>query len=153
MIQLPSEHFHSYGGHSNSTEEQTKRLHYYVYSASPSLYSSLFTFSHLCLYWNQFNSVQFKKLIIPHGTILLWSWRLSHHFHSSTFSPRSLTLRVSFIHLYGQLHAKLSSHPLTSIVTPLIGIITSTDHHLFRLLLLSPPFFLLIVCFGTLFIT
>ncbi len=55
------------------------------------------------------------------------------------FSSRSLTLRVSFIHLYRQLHSTLLSHPLTSIGTPHIDIITSIDHHFFRSLLLSPP--------------
>ena len=60
---------------------------------------------------------------------------------------------VSFIYLYCQLHATLSSHPLTSIVTQLIDIITAIDHHLFRSLLLSPSLFLWIVCSGALFIT
>ena len=46
------------------------------------------------------------------------------------FSSRSLTLRVSLIHLYRQLHSTLLSHPLTSIGTPHIDIITSIDHHL-----------------------
>ena len=55
------------------------------------------------------------------------------------FSPHSLTLRVSYIHLYRQLHSTLLSHPLTSIGTPHIDIITSIDHHFFRSLLLSPP--------------
>ena len=55
------------------------------------------------------------------------------------FSSRSLTLRVSFIHLYRQLHSTLLSHPLTSIGTPHIDITTFTDHHFFRSLLLSPP--------------
>ena len=55
------------------------------------------------------------------------------------FSSRSLTFRVSFIHLYCQLHSTLSSHPLTSIGTPHIDIITSIDLHFFRSFLLSPP--------------
>ena len=55
------------------------------------------------------------------------------------FSSRSLTLRVSFIHLYRQLHSTLLSHSLTSIDTPHIDIITSIDHHFLRSLLLSPP--------------
>ena len=55
------------------------------------------------------------------------------------FSSRSLTLRISFIHSYRQLHATLLSHPLTSIGTPHIDIITSIDHHFFRSLLLLPP--------------
>ena len=49
---------------------------------------------------------------------------------------RSLSLRVSFIDLYRQLHLTLLSHPLTSIGTPHINIITSIDHHFFRSLLL-----------------
>ena len=44
-----------------------------------------------------------------------------------------------FVHLYRQLHSTLLSHPLTSIGTPLIDIITSIDHHFFRSPLLSPP--------------
>ena len=55
------------------------------------------------------------------------------------FSSRSFTLKVIFIHLYRQLHSRLLSHPLTSIGTPHIDIITSTDHPFFRSLLLSPP--------------
>ena len=55
------------------------------------------------------------------------------------FSSRSLALRVSFIHLYRQLYSTLLSHPLTSIGTPHIDIITSIDHHFFCSLLLSPP--------------
>ena len=55
------------------------------------------------------------------------------------FSSRALTLRVSFIHLHRQLHSTLLSHPLTSICTQHIDIITSIDHHFFRSLLLSPP--------------
>ena len=54
------------------------------------------------------------------------------------FSSRSLTLRVSFIHLYRQLHSTLLSHPLTSIGTPHIDFITSIDHF-YRSPLLSPP--------------
>ena len=63
---------------------------------------------------------------------------VSLHFYTA-FSSRSLTLRVSFIHLYRQLHSTLLSHPLTSIGTPLVDIITSIGHHFFRSLLLSPP--------------
>ena len=63
------------------------------------------------------------------------------------------SIRVSFIHFYSQLHATLSSHPLTSIVTPLIDIITAIDLHLFRSLLLSPSLFLWIVSSGARFIT
>ena len=55
------------------------------------------------------------------------------------FSSRSLTLRISFIHLYRQLHTTLLSHPVTSIGTPHIDIITSIDHYFFRSLSLSPP--------------
>ena len=55
------------------------------------------------------------------------------------FPSRSLTLTVYFIHLYRHLHSTLLSHPLTSIGTPHIDIITSTGHHFFRSLLLSPP--------------
>ena len=63
---------------------------------------------------------------------------VSLHFYTA-FSSRSLTLRVSFIHLYRQLHSTLLSHPLTSIGIPHIDIITSIDHHFFRSFLLSPP--------------
>ena len=55
------------------------------------------------------------------------------------FSSRSLTFRVSFIHLYRQLHSTLLSHPFTSIGTPHIDIVISIGHHFFRSLLLSPP--------------
>ena len=37
------------------------------------------------------------------------------------------------------MHSTLLSHPLTSICTQHIDIITSIDHHFFRSLLLSPP--------------
>ena len=60
-------------------------------------------------------------------------------FIHTPFPSRSLTLRVSFIHLYRQLHSTLLSHPLTSIGTPHINIITYIDHHFFRSILLSPP--------------
>ena len=46
---------------------------------------------------------------------------LRHHCQP-LFSIRLLTLRVSFIHLYRQLHVTLSSHSLTSMVTPVIDI-------------------------------
>ena len=44
----------------------------------------------------------------------------SHHFQYGYL--RLLTLRFSFIHLYRQLHATLSSHSITSIGTPRINI-------------------------------
>ena len=47
----------------------------------------------------------------------------------------------------------LASGFISSIVTPLIDIITATDLHLFRSLLLSPSLFLSIVCSGAPFIT
>ena len=83
----------------------------------------------------------------------------SHDRRSLQLFPNILLLRVSysirviFIHFYSQLHATLSSHPLTSIVTPLIDIITAIDLHLFRWLLLSPSVFLWIVSSGARLIT
>ena len=66
--------------------------------------------------------------------------RLSHHFHSSTIFITFTHLDSQFfIHLYRQLQSTLLSHPLTSIGTPHIDIITSIDRHFFRSLLLSPP--------------
>ena len=45
------------------------------------------------------------------------------------FSSRSLTLEISFIHLYRRLHSTLLSHPLTSIGTRIgIDIVTSIGH-------------------------
>ena len=80
--------------------------------------------------------------------------------HYYMYSP-SLTLYsclFTFIHLCRhcihfliQPHRQLHSHPLTSIVTLLIDIITSTDH-LFRSPLLSPLLVLLIVSSGASFI-
>ena len=57
-----------------------------------------------------------------------------HRFHH-VYSP----WQSIFFHLNRQLHSTLLSHPLTSIGTPHIDIITSTGHHFFRSLLFSPP--------------